>query len=185
MSDDRRLFKGFRDRLGGFYDLWLKPPKMHKDILLVDGWLTIDEGMALHDLASRSEHPIVEIGSWMGRSTIFLAKGSAKGEGQPIHAIDTFNGSSEHQNILRGGTTYHMFVQNLRRGNVHDQVIVHRGSSNDVVDEIEGPIGLLFIDGSHEYEQVLRDFQNYAPKVADGGIMARLSHLGRCLPGGR
>jgi hypothetical protein len=34
------------------------------------------------------------------------------------------------------------------------------------------PIHLLFVDGSHEYEDVLRDFRGFAPHVAPGGTIA-------------
>ena len=51
--------------------------KLAKD--LVEGFLKFNEGYYLYSLAKRTELPIVEIGSWKGLSTIFLALGSKAG----------------------------------------------------------------------------------------------------------
>lgn len=44
------------------------------------------------------------------------------------------------------------------------------------------PINLLFIDGDHKYENVLRDFLDWTPLLKQGGILAmhdsRMSRLG-------
>jgi predicted O-methyltransferase YrrM len=42
----------------------------------IDGWLTPKEGQLLYDLARRApgRGAIVEIGSWKGKSTIWLAR---------------------------------------------------------------------------------------------------------------
>jgi hypothetical protein len=44
--------------------------------------------------------------------------------------------------------------------------------SQDVVDDFDEPIELLFVDGSHEEEDVRHDFETWVPKVVDGGIVA-------------
>src|SRR5712691_13572252 len=56
----------------------------------VPGWLTDEEGEALYDLARActGKGVIVEIGSWVGKSTICLGRGSLAGASVPIYAVD-------------------------------------------------------------------------------------------------
>ena len=44
--------------------------------------------------------------------------------------------------------------------------------SSEIAKTWNKPIHLLFIDGSHEYEDVLADFRNFYPHVIPGGIVA-------------
>src|SRR5262245_54538184 len=62
----------------------------------VDGWLTDAEGELLFDLAASClpHTPIVEIGSWKGKSTIYLAAGTGDGRTR-VFAIDPHEGSLE------------------------------------------------------------------------------------------
>ena len=55
----------------------------------VDGFLTDNEGELLHNFAKRctSKGTIVEIGSWKGKSTIWLGNGSKKGNRATVYAI--------------------------------------------------------------------------------------------------
>jgi hypothetical protein len=55
---------------------------------------------------------------------------------------------------------------------VRDRVDPIRMMSTDAVAEVAGPIDLLFIDGSHVYEDVRRDYEDWAPKVRAGGCIA-------------
>ena len=70
-----------------------------KDIAVISGWLTKSEGELLYEKARELgvTDTIVEIGSWVGRSTICLAKGVEDGGGAKIYAIDPHTGSSEHR----------------------------------------------------------------------------------------
>src|SRR5438445_13813483 len=60
----------------------------------IEGWLGPLEGYVLYRLARDGEGKgeIVEIGSWMGRSTAWLAAGSRAPGRERVHAIDTFDG---------------------------------------------------------------------------------------------
>ena len=62
----------------------------------VDGWLNETQGEALFDAAARcsGRGAIVEIGSWKGRSTIWLAHG-ARVAGQRVFAVDPHVNSRE------------------------------------------------------------------------------------------
>jgi MMP 1-O-methyltransferase len=129
----------------------------------VPGWLTDEEGEALYALAKEcsGRGAIVEIGSWKGKSTICLGLGSRAGRGVPIFAIDP------HADYRFGD-----FKANVERAGIHDLVTPIASLSQSAADDFDEPIELLFVDGSHEYDLVLEDFEKWVPKVVDGGWVA-------------
>jgi predicted O-methyltransferase YrrM len=129
----------------------------------VPGWLSDEEGEALYELAKEcsGRGVIVEIGSWKGKSTICLGLGSRAGHGVPIFAVDP------HADYRHGE-----FKENIERAGIADLVTPIRGLSQDVVEDFDRPIELLFVDGSHEEEDVRHDFETWVPKVVDRGIVA-------------
>ena len=104
----------------------------------VPGWLSDEEGEALYELAKdcTGRGVIVEIGSWKGKSTICLGLGSRAGEGVRIFAVDP------HADYRHGE-----FKENVERAGIADLVTPVKGLSQDVVDDFDEPIELLFVDG--------------------------------------
>jgi predicted O-methyltransferase YrrM len=129
----------------------------------VDGWLTFREGLFLFDSTKkcRSGSIIVEIGSWNGRSTICLAKGSKAGNGAKIFAIDPH---------VDG--TFSDFQRNIRDADVDDIVVPIIKTSEEASNGWSTPVDFIFIDGSHEYELVKKDFESWYPHIKENGIMA-------------
>jgi predicted O-methyltransferase YrrM len=64
------------------------------------------------------------------------------------------------------------FLANLARCGVSRYVTPVQGWSSEVAREWNREIHMLFIDGSHRYEDVLADFENFLPHVAPGGVIA-------------
>jgi predicted O-methyltransferase YrrM len=143
----------------------------------IEGWLGDHEGYLLFRLARDAEGAgaIVEIGSWMGCSTAWLAAGSIATGRERVRAVDTFTGSQEHQNhdlIRREGTTYHRFTDNLEGVGLFEHVEpIIAESRNAARDWNGGAIRLLFIDGDHQYEGVKTDFDLWAKHVPTGGFV--------------
>jgi len=143
----------------------------------IEGWISDIEGYVLYRIArdGEGEGAIVEIGSWMGKSTAWLAAGSHARGRETVHAIDTFEGSPEHQEtaVLREeGTTYHRFTENLEGAGLFDQVTpIVATSLKAAADWDKRPIRLLFIDGDHSYEAVKADLEAWLPFVAAGGYV--------------
>jgi MMP 1-O-methyltransferase len=129
----------------------------------VPGWLTDEEGEALYELARActGKGVIVEIGSWKGKSTICLGRGSKAGASVPIYAIDP------HTEYRVGD-----FRTNIDRAGVSELVTPIASLSQPAADDFDQPIELLFVDGSHEYDLVLEDFEKWVPKVVEGGWVA-------------
>jgi predicted O-methyltransferase YrrM len=148
--------------------------KIHEITKNIDGFLSDKEGKTLYDLAKKcsGKGVIVEIGSWKGKSTVCLAKGSKAGKKSKIYAIDPHTGSSEHKKWYGKVWTFEEFKKNIKEAKVDDIVVPIVKTSEEAAKTFDKPVELIFIDGAHEYEYVKKDFQLWFPKVIEGGIMA-------------
>jgi predicted O-methyltransferase YrrM len=129
----------------------------------IPGWLTDEEGEALYELAKQciGRGVIVEIGSWKGKSTTCLGLGSRAGNNVRIYAIDP-----------HADYRFSEFKENIERAGISDLVTPIASTSQAHAPDFDEPIELLFIDGSHEYEDVKADFEQWLPKVVEGGTIA-------------
>jgi len=138
----------------------------------VEGWLSEKEGLYLYSLARLVSKLgcIVEIGSWKGKSTIWLAMGSQAVGGGKIYAVDphTPDGSSEKA-----------FRENIKKAGVESIVVPMVMSSIEAVQGWQKPIGILWIDGDHKYRGVRSDFFGWYPYVVEGGVIAMHDTLNR------
>lgn len=121
---------------------------------------------------AKGRRRIVEIGSFRGKSAVFLALGSADVGGRLL-CIDphkTFHGSGREQ---YGQADHDALMAAIQRHGVADRVTPVLRTSEDAHAEYDGaPIDLLWVDGDHNYEPARRDFELWAPHVAVGGIIA-------------
>lgn len=148
----------------------------------VEGYLRPAEGFALMLLAKdgEGEGAVVEIGSYQGLSTCWIATGLKARGGEKVVAIDHFMGSPEQQAgevaesqvLVEAGTTYGKFRENVAKFGLDDYVDARVASSEDAAAAWAGPIRLLFIDGDHPYEAVKTDFTLWTPSVVPGGYIA-------------
>ena len=128
----------------------------------VEGWLGPSEGRLLYRLAAEANPAgvIVEIGSWHGRSTIWLAAGAATGRGARVVAIDPHSGTHLRQD---GRSTETALRANLERAGVAGGVDVLVATSEAAAASWRRPVSLLWIDGDHSYDGVLRDLELWEP----------------------
>jgi MMP 1-O-methyltransferase len=139
------------------------------------------EGYTLLQLAEKGPGvgEIVEIGSFLGLSTCYLARGAKRMLREKVTAIDHFKGSPDHQEgqvnecgvLLEEGTTFNKFRENLELLEVADYVTPIVATSAEAAKEWTKPIRLLFIDGDHSYEMSKLDFELWSPFVVAGGIV--------------
>ncbi|MCX7744995.1 MAG: class I SAM-dependent methyltransferase [Flavobacteriales bacterium] len=114
------------------------------------------------------EAVIVEIGSFMGRSTASFAFG-CMGSSKHVYAIDLFEGD----NYMYGsGDFLKTFNENIKACGLEQFVTPIKQNSLQAASTWSKPIDILFIDGSHEYEDVKADFYGFYPHVKKGGIVA-------------
>lgn len=140
-----------------------------------EGWLADAQGKFLYNAAKNCQGRgvIVEIGSWKGKSTIWLAKGSKAGRNVKIYSVDPHTGASSYRERYGEVWTFEEFKQNIKLANVEDVVVPVIKTSKDAARDWDGKsIELLWIDGEHEYEMVKLDFELWYPYLIEGGTIA-------------
>lgn len=143
-----------------------------------EGFFYLEEARLLMAAAAKAiaEMPppcdIVEVGSYCGRSTIGLASVAKHFRpGKKVKAVDPHLGDvSIPQGTQRRSSTWDRFLKNIASAGVADAVEPIRKASTQF--EPSEEIGLLFIDGLHDYDNVSRDFQHLEPWVGIGGFVA-------------
>ncbi|MFJ4919439.1 class I SAM-dependent methyltransferase [Streptomyces sp. NPDC088725] len=150
------------------------------------GFMPVHEGLALYAAAAEAGGlglPLLEVGTYCGRSTLLLAD-AARQAGTVAVTVDHHRGSEEQQ----PGWEYHdpqvvdpelglmdtlpTFRRTLRRAGFEDDVIAIVGRSPQVAKVWNGPVGLVFIDGGHTDEHANGDYEGWAPHLAEGGLLA-------------
>lgn len=151
----------------------------------IKGFLADDEAAALYDaaLAQASRGPILEIGSYCGKSTVVLGSACQR-QGSILYAVDHHRGSEEHQK----GEFFHdpelydeseaqfdsfgEFRRNIAAANLHDTVVPIVASSEVASRHWQTPLAMVFIDGGHSLEAALSDYRCWAGHILRGGILA-------------
>jgi hypothetical protein len=115
----------------------------------------------------------VEVGSWKGRSGSYMGVEIVNsGKEQMLVCVDIFVGPDEH---LNKDGLYLEFQKNIEPVNDERPGTIEfiRGKSMDVVDSIKDfSLDFVFIDASHEYEDVKADINAWYMKVKEGGVIA-------------
>jgi predicted O-methyltransferase YrrM len=149
------------------------------------GFMPPEEGEALFDTAARYAPAglIAEIGSYCGKSTIYLAA-AASDAGQLVLTVDHHRGSEENQ----AGWEYHdpglvdpvtgrldtlpHFRATIAAAGLEEHVIAIVGSSAQVARLWRPSLGMLFIDGGHTDAAATADYLGWAPAIVPGGALA-------------
>lgn len=117
--------------------------------------------MAVKEFSGKA---FIEIGSYMGRSTVAIASAlKAVDTGSSgLIAIDPHEGhvTNDHTGKLDFlGQTFDVFIKNIESCGLTDVVYPLRSSSTRI-DPIPS-IGFMFIDGLHDYDSVSADFRHF------------------------
>jgi len=150
----------------------------------VKGFLDEEEGMRLFELAleASSVGLCLEIGSFCGKSTVYLGT-ACKIKGNTLFSIDHHRGSEEQQQGQayfdsdlfdpKSGVidSFHYFRNTIERAGLEEAVIPIVNKSHVVARDWTTPLGLVFIDGGHSYETVVRDYECWHSHLMDGGFL--------------
>ena len=156
--------------------------------LATKGFMPENEGDALADWAIRAaqlvaEAPMLEVGSYCGRSTVWLGD-AARSVNRVLFAVDHHRGSEENQagwewhdsEVVDAATgkmdTLPFFRRAIYDAGLEDHVIAVVGKSPNVARAWTSPLSFLFIDGGHGVEPARDDYQLWTPHVADNGLLA-------------
>lgn len=126
----------------------------------VEGWCPVEQGEMLFEAAKRvaNDELIVELGSYMGLSTAWLAFGSSAGYGARVVSVD----AHDPEYMKRKGGGSQSLVRNMRQLGLDVDMIA--GYTTDVAKSAfrfgieRESIALLYIDADHAYESVSADF---------------------------
>lgn len=163
-------------------------PTLRDLALATKGFMPADEGDALFAAAVEAAEavpgaPWVEVGSYCGRSTIWLGD-AARQAGTVLFAVDHHRGSEEnqagwehHDTEVVDARTGEMDTLPFFRRAVHDaglerHVVAVVGQSPTVARYWSTPLAFLFVDGGHGVEPARRDYAGWTPHVAPGGTLA-------------
>ena len=151
----------------------------------VKGFLDEEEGRALYEytLQSAAGGPCLEIGSYCGKSTVYMGS-ACKKAGSVLFAVDHHRGSEEHQL----GEEYHdpqlydathgkmdsfrEFRHTLARAQLEDTVVPIVAPSALAARFWAVPLSMVFIDGGHSMDAALNDYRCWGPHVKRGGWLA-------------
>lgn len=163
-------------------------PTLRAHAVAAKGFMPADEGDALYAAAVAAGRalpglPFVEIGSYCGRSTVWLG-GAAREASTVLFAVDHHRGSEENQ----AGWEHHdptvvdprigrmdtlpTFRATIHDAGLEDVVFAVVGLSPRVAAHLRTTFSFVFIDGGHGEEPARLDYEGWAPLVAVGGILA-------------
>ena len=161
------------------------PDELRRAAEAARGFMPPAEGLALYRAAAAyaPAGPVLEVGTYCGKSTIYLAC-AARQAGQAVITVDHHHGSEENQpgweyhdpSLIDPGTGRLDTLPHVRaalgRAGLEENVIVVVGWSARVARLWATPLGLLFIDGGHTEAAAQADYEGWAPRVAPGGALA-------------
>ena len=151
----------------------------------IKGFLADDEAQALYDHALRISGmgPVLEIGSYCGKSTIYLGL-ACQQKGGTVFALDHHRGSEEHQQgeffhdpeLYDQGEgmmdTFREFRRNIHRAGLDETVVPVVAGSDAAARHWQTPLAMVFIDGGHSLDAALTDYRCWTPHLKRGGVLA-------------
>jgi hypothetical protein len=140
----------------------------------IEGWFTFPELYKNIVANSNDNAHLVEVGTWFGKSASYMAVEILNsGKKIKFDCIDTWDGSEEHKNldVIKNNDLYNSFLKNIEP--VKEIINPIRLPSLEAVKLYEdNSLDFVFIDASHQYEDVKNDINAWYPKVKAGGILA-------------
>jgi len=146
----------------------------------IGGYLSLKEAGLLYWAAAEwpVAGPVLELGSYEGRSTVVLARA-----GRRVYAVDAWSLDVDDLSAYSGGVAaadeaFHRFQDNLRRAQVEAQVDICRGLTQEVGQRWDISGAILFIDAGHSYADVKADLEIWTPHLLAEGLLLMHDVLG-------
>ena len=114
----------------------------------------------------------VEVGVWKGKSAAFMCVEIANSNKKiDFFCVDTWKGSIEHQDNPDLHRLYEIFKDNMKPlDKYYEDLRIESLKAAKLFDD--NSLDFVFIDASHEYEDVKADILAWWPKIKNGGILA-------------
>jgi predicted O-methyltransferase YrrM len=150
----------------------------------VKGFLDAQEGRGLYKIALEASRigPCLEIGSYCGKSTIYLGTACRENNGI-LFSIDHHRGSEEQQpgeeyfdtdlfdHELGRVDTLKEFRKTIEKASLDDTVVPMVCRSDVAAHTWATPLSLVFIDGGHSFEAVYTDYIAWAGHIMHDGYL--------------
>lgn len=145
---------------------WFGFPKVYKDMV---------------DYFPTNSH-FIEVGSWLGQSASYMGVEILNsGKNIRFDCVDTWGGSKEHGPVDKEDLFYR-FLNNIKP--VRQVINPVIGESVKIAKQYQDlSLDFVFLDASHEYEDVLADLNAWYPKVRYGGVLAGHDYNDHSWPG--
>ena len=145
----------------------------------IPGMISPQSGQFLYTMCymQQLKGDVVEIGSWQGRSTSFLARAVHNSQNGTFYAIDHFKGNVGKEQFYVVGKNdlsdlENNFLSNMERVGLGDSVRLLNMPNEQAEQEIGNiNIRFLFIDGDHTKKGVKKDIELFFPKLTAGAIV--------------
>lgn len=134
--------------------------------------VTREECSKLADCAR--DKVVLEMGAFLGRSTIALASTARR-----VHSVDWHRGDPH----CGSGNTLGKFISNLERHRLMHKVVIHLGRFEDVLPVFgKSTFEMVFLDGFHVRNAVETDIILLRPSLRSGAIVAFHDYAQKMLP---
>jgi len=112
---------------------------------------------------------LIEIGSYAGESTIIFSKYF-----KTVLSVDPYLNDYDKNDpackYMDFNGVYEIFKNNIKDINNITHI---RKKSDDAINDIKNDMfDIVYIDGLHTYDQVLKDINNYRPIIKEGGYIS-------------
>ena len=150
----------------------------------IKGFLSFKEAKKLQELFLKVHKlgPILEIGTYCGKSAINFAEAAKKYDAL-VFTVDHHTGSEEHQlgeeyhddelfdKRLNKFNTLPEFLKNIALYKKNEFIIPILEESKKAAKRFFEEISLLFIDGGHAKETAFDDYYAWKDKICSGGLL--------------
>jgi predicted O-methyltransferase YrrM len=148
------------------------------------------EHVALFNLAALTQGDAVEVGCYLGYSTIMIAT-AFNGTSRKVHAIDLFCLERGVTNAGDDNWIYERYSQKefaekqLRDTACADNAVFYQMKSSEAAAKMAHlqNVDLVFIDGDHTYQGCRADLMQYTPMLVPGGYLVMHDYICARWPG--
>jgi phosphoribosylanthranilate isomerase len=137
----------------------------------IQGWQSTSQAL-VHVIQNSQPESIVEIGTWIGASAIFMSEQTQA----PILCIDTFLASNEMlwreknvQNLVQNfDQIYNQFCINITSKKKNNQIATLPMTSSAAAELFEKEqikVDMIYLDAGHQEREVYADLQDWWPKT--------------------
>ena len=153
--------------------------KLNPEFNEIPGWFAYEELYnAMVETAPHGSN-FVEVGSWFGKSTNYLAtKIRESKKNINFTCVDTWKGTDDeelHQNIVGAfnGDIFYEFVDNTFLSNNYATFDIIKDTSHNAANQFQNnSINFIMLDAGHSYESLMEDIKVWYNKVTPGGIIS-------------